>query len=393
MIATGRFKKFLLIFSLALIGLGSLSWQVTQITNAKTETSKALFSTIPFVDELNEYDTALWLKSGIWKNGTPFLNAWRQDHVSLADGVMTLQLDDQPCATPVECDEQPYASGEYQTNEFYSYGCLEGRFKAAQSSGVITSLFTYTGEGDSNPHDEIDVEILGKDTTKVQFNYWANNVQHPTIVDLGFDAAQGFHTYAIEWSANTIKWYVDGALKHTEDGSAGALPTTPGKIMVNLWAVDDDPGAQDWAGVFSYANTPITAEYDLLTFTPNATCPTLPEYDEFSTPASIDLAQNQYNSNTEKATSHADDPQVTNCNLRTGKATVWYTYTHAGADSAISLDTKGSGYDTFLAVWIKDNGNLIPITCNDDANGGKQSSVAFQVTQNTTYYIEIGQPQ
>lgn len=43
-------------------------------------------------------------------------------------------------------------------------------------SGIITSLFTYTGrydgiQGSEPNHNEIDIEFEGKDTTTVQFNY------------------------------------------------------------------------------------------------------------------------------------------------------------------------------------------------------------------------------
>lgn len=39
--------------------------------------------------------------------------------------------------------------------------------------------------------DEIDVEVLGKDTTKVQFNYYTNGTgNHEYLYDLGFDASE-----------------------------------------------------------------------------------------------------------------------------------------------------------------------------------------------------------
>lgn len=45
---------------------------------------------------------------------------------------------------------------------------------------------------------EIDIEVLGKDTTKVQFNYYTNGVgNHEYMYDLGFDASEGFHTYGL----------------------------------------------------------------------------------------------------------------------------------------------------------------------------------------------------
>ena len=57
--------------------------------------------------------------------------------------------------------------------------------------------------------DEIDIEFLGKDTTKVQFNYYTNGQgNHEYVYNLGFDAAYGYHTYAFNWQRNYIAWPV-----------------------------------------------------------------------------------------------------------------------------------------------------------------------------------------
>lgn len=66
---------------------------------------------------------------------------------------------------------------ELRTNShWYGYGCVSACMKPIPVSGIITSLFTYTGNfdgiGGSAPnHNEIDIEFEGKDTTIVQFNY------------------------------------------------------------------------------------------------------------------------------------------------------------------------------------------------------------------------------
>ena len=53
--------------------------------------------------------------------------------------------------------------------------------------------------------------MLGKDTTKVQFNYYTNGVgNHEYMYDLGFDASEGYHTYGFDWQKDSITWYVDG---------------------------------------------------------------------------------------------------------------------------------------------------------------------------------------
>ncbi len=94
---------------------------------------------------------------------------------------------------------------------------------------------------------------------------------------------------------------------------------------------------------------------------------------------------------TSEATVAIDDPVISACGLGQGVATVWYWY-ESSTDTAIALDTSSSNYDTFIAVWTGTRGNLNPVACNDDANGTKQSALAFQVQGQVTYYIEVGQP-
>jgi beta-glucanase (GH16 family) len=86
------------------------------------------------------------------------------------------------------------------------------------------------------------------------------------IINLGFDASLDFHNYAFEWSPSSIKWYVDGKLVHTETGSRGTLPTSPGYIMVNLWS--GSGLAEIWTGKFNYPDMPVRAYFDWIKFKP-----------------------------------------------------------------------------------------------------------------------------
>jgi beta-glucanase (GH16 family) len=216
-----------------------------------------------FFDGLDTYDTSRWYKSDGWTNGAPFNVGWRADHVTHASGIMSLRLDTSTCSSG--CSGKPYASGEYRTNDFYGYGKFETRLKAAKGSGLVTSFFTYSGPSDGLQHDEIDIEILGKDTTKMQINYFVNNVGgHEVMIDLGFDASTSYHNYAIVWSANSIKWYVDDSMVYMVSAtSCTPLPTVPGRIMVNLWA---GTGVDGWLGPFTYPGTPIYAQYDWIQY-------------------------------------------------------------------------------------------------------------------------------
>jgi beta-glucanase (GH16 family) len=234
------------------------------ITNTPTRTSTP--SNTPtggWLDNLDSYNTGMWTKADGWTNGDPFNVGWRADHINFANGIMTITLNNQTC--PSGCSNRPYASGEYRRNVLSGYGLYEGRFKSAKASGTVSSLFTYTGPSDNQPWDEIDFEVLGKNTSQMQLNYFTNGVGgHETIINLGFDSSAGFHTYGIEYRQTFIKWYVDGVLVHTETGSRGALPSHNMKFMMNLWP---GIGVDSWLGPFTYTG-PLQQQFDWLKYTP-----------------------------------------------------------------------------------------------------------------------------
>jgi beta-glucanase (GH16 family) len=209
-----------------------------------------------FSDSFDSFNSARWSTSSGWTNGAPFAVGWRTDHVAVSGGALSLALDANPCAVnPAACAGKSLAAGELRSNAFYGYGNYSAVLQAGAGSGVVNGFFTYTGPSDGKPWDEIDVEILGRNPTQLQLNYFVNGVggqEH--VVDLGFDASASAHSYAFNWSADAIRWYVDGALVYSVAGAAGTpLPSHTGRIMGNLWAVD--ASASNWAGSFAPGST------------------------------------------------------------------------------------------------------------------------------------------
>jgi beta-glucanase (GH16 family) len=199
-----------------------------------------------------------------WTNGSVFDCWWHKSNTSLENGMLTLTIDQDKGGKGM------YSGAEYRTNKFYSYGYYEVSMQAIKNDGVVSSFFTYTGESDNNPWDEIDIEVLGKDTTKVQLNYYRNGQGgHEFMYDLGFDASEGFHTYGFDWQPDHITWYVDGKEAHTMWGD---VPKTAGKIMMNAWpGVSDpskDPNTIEWLKPFN-GKTPLSAHYQWVTYNPS----------------------------------------------------------------------------------------------------------------------------
>jgi endo-1,3-1,4-beta-glycanase ExoK len=216
-----------------------------------------------FVDSLDHGDTGRWHKADDRSNGGMFNVGWRADHVRFRAGVTNIDLYNRAC--PRACSGKPYASGEYRTNDLYSHGRFAASLKAVKRTGVVTGFFTYTGASDGQPWDEIDVEILGKNTSQLQTNYYTGGVGgHESVIDLGFDASARYHTYVMAWRDNGIDWFVDGRLVHREDGSHGPLPSHPQRIMMNLWT---GSGVNDWLGAFAYPGVPMSARFAWASYT------------------------------------------------------------------------------------------------------------------------------
>lgn len=147
------------------------------------------------------------------------------------------------------------------TENKYFYGRFEARMKSTALPGAVSSVFLYR----SNPWQEIDIEFLGSDPRKIQFNVYFNEgdgTQSDTKGDsiqfpLDFDASAEFHDYAIEWEPGKIRWYIDG--KEIYNRASNKIPNMPMTLRLNHWLTCSD--ASDWAGVFEPKKMPAATEY------------------------------------------------------------------------------------------------------------------------------------
>ena len=189
-----------------------------------------------------------------WSNGGMFNCTFSPNNIRFQGGQMAITIDR---------NWQGYTAGEYRTKNYYGYGLFQVNMKPIKNPGVVSSFFTYTGPSDGTKWDEIDIEFLGKDTTKVQFNYYTSGQgNHEYLYNLGFDASQSFHTYGFDWRPGSITWYVDGKAVYT---ATRDIPTTPGKIMMNAW---NGTGVDDWLQAYN-GRTGITAYYDWASYDAN----------------------------------------------------------------------------------------------------------------------------
>lgn len=263
-----------------------------------------------FFDHLGPNDPLFFPSDG-FGNGSPFINAWKSDHVTFPDHHMELTLDNQANFG------FPFTSGEYRTHGFYGYGLYAVRMKPSNQHGVISSFFTFAGPFDVPPgattctpqqqpgpqqgvhHNEIDIEFLNKDTGPVdaqgqsipqmQVNFFTNDdafsQRHEFLVSLPFNPADAYHQYGFAWTKAGIAWFVDGRIVHVvrntaadptpDDGSTTGLDCshTTQRILVNLWGDDgSSPGIIGFGGTFNYAQSaaqghaPMRADYSWIAY-------------------------------------------------------------------------------------------------------------------------------
>lgn len=97
-------------------------------------------------------------------------------------------------------------------------------------------------------------------------------------------------------------------------------------------------------------------------------------------------------STTEATETDLNDPNAIPCEGRTlarGKRTVWYRY-QAATNRGVHVDSIGSNYDTYIAVWRGTSlSNLTLVACDDDVFNDLYSEVLFAATAGNTYYIEV----
>lgn len=210
-----------------------------------------------FVEEFDTLDKKVWYVSDGWNNGAHQNCTWSKDQVAVTDGRLELSFDAK------KLGERDYACGEVQTKKRFGYGTYEVRMKAATGTGLNSAFFSYIGPADKKAHDEIDFEVLGKNTSRVQLNqYVAGKGGNEKLVDVAGGADADFNDYAFVWQKERLRYYVNGALVH-EVTDPKALPNNAQKIFLSLWGTDTLSG---WMGKFAFAG-PTKLEVERLAFT------------------------------------------------------------------------------------------------------------------------------
>lgn len=136
-------------------------------------------------------------------------------------------------------------------SSFYiMFGRIEVSLKTAYGTGIISSFFLQ-----SDDLDEIDLEWFGGDASQMQSNFFSKG--DTTTYDRGqyhemSDPRSEFHNYTLDWTQESLNWYIDGSLVRTlANDTSDGYPQSPMRVYFGIWAGGDPSNAEgtiEWAG-------------------------------------------------------------------------------------------------------------------------------------------------
>jgi GR25 family glycosyltransferase involved in LPS biosynthesis len=189
------------------------------------------------IDEFNSFNESQWT---LLENSFPSNLAIFQRKNFILTGNQGFQMN----LVKEKSKNRDYSSASIASVPSYQFGRFEVEMKPAKIDGVITAFFLHRND----PWQEVDIEIMGNDTTKilvnVYFNPGENGVKYnygnrgtPMLIDLGFDASDNFHKYTIDWEPHELRWFVDEKLIHVRSTwEPTPIPQLHMNVHCSIWS-------------------------------------------------------------------------------------------------------------------------------------------------------------
>jgi endo-1,3-1,4-beta-glycanase ExoK len=226
--------------------------------------------TLLYRDDFDTFDATRWqVMTHSWDTN---LALFSQQSVSVRDGQLQLALLPAPSGTldPGGATKS-FFGAEVRSIDTLAYGRVRARIKFARGSAVVSSLVTIYTPWPADNWNELDIEHLGAQPTKTQFNTMVytgapvtppvttpvSPTQDPHLQNLEFAASDDFHVYAVEWTPESAKFYVDEALAYTWTKNI-ALMNLEQNVLLTIWA----SSSAAWAGAVTEDTGKAIASYD-----------------------------------------------------------------------------------------------------------------------------------
>lgn len=184
---------------------------------------------------------------------------YQSENVTVANGVMTIE------ARKERVKGSAYTSGRIRSlgKGDFTYGRIEARMKLPATQGLWPAFWmlpsdvvygTWAASGEIDIMEAVNLTGAGGNTVHGTLHYggsWPNNVYSGDAYVPSTSVVDNFHTYAVEWEPNEIRWYVDGIHYQTQTqwySENGAYPAPFDQdfhILLNVAVGGNWPGDPD----------------------------------------------------------------------------------------------------------------------------------------------------
>jgi beta-glucanase (GH16 family)/aryl-phospho-beta-D-glucosidase BglC (GH1 family) len=216
-----------------------------------SQVSYSQYNQLVWSDEFNgtSVDQTKW--NFVTGNGCPNLCGWGNgelenytdgsNNATVANGVLTMTVKHETS------NGSPFTSSKLVTLGKFSktYGRFEARMRMPKGVGMWPAFWMLSTKNDWPMTGEIDIMEYRGDQPKVDFGTlhyglaWPNNRYDGNSITSSTDLDQDFHIYAVEWTADDIKWYLDNTLYKTETRNPNSLNPVNNNTS-NLWPWNND---------------------------------------------------------------------------------------------------------------------------------------------------------
>ncbi len=217
------------------------------------------------------FETGDGSQYGIPGWGNNELEYYLPDNAELINGVLRIT------ARPESQGGYDYTSARINTRDriAFRYGRIEARMRLSGGQGLWPAFWllpqdsvygTWAASGEIDVMEAVNLGGSGGNSVVGTLHYggeWPSNVFTGDQYTVPGSATDEFHTYALEWDVDEIRWYVDGVLygmQNTWFSSAAAFPAPFDQrfyILFNVAVGGNFPGAPNGSTVF-----PVTMEVD-----------------------------------------------------------------------------------------------------------------------------------
>ena len=204
-----------------------------------------------------------------WGNNE--LQYYVPDNASLANGLLTID------ARAEAKNGSNFTSARIHTRDRFAfrYGRIEARIRLPRGQGLWPAFWllpqdnaygSWAASGEIDIMEAVNLGGSGGNTVHGTIHYggaWPNNVLSGESYLVPADATAEFHTYALEWDAAEMRWYVDGvlyAMVNTWYSTGGSFPAPFDQhfyIILNVAVGGNWPGSPNASTVF-----PVTMQVD-----------------------------------------------------------------------------------------------------------------------------------